>query len=154
VKKSFKIQELLHLNGTKPMHPSSSGAFQRHHEHDLEHPGLVDLITTKQNKLPSFIYIYIYITLVVCWCCFVLCVYQCLFVFVVTTSFMSILGLDWSLFCYYFVKTIGVCFVTIFVCMSSYFWRGLTWKQINQILQNQPTREGIQRVMTRTHPYI
>jgi hypothetical protein len=24
-------------------------------EHDLKHPGLVDLITTKQNKLPSFI---------------------------------------------------------------------------------------------------
>jgi hypothetical protein len=30
------------------MHPSLQ-------EHDLKHPGLVDLITTKQNKLPSFI---------------------------------------------------------------------------------------------------
>jgi hypothetical protein len=36
------------------MHPSSSRAFQRHQEHDLKHPGLVDLIITKQNKLPSF----------------------------------------------------------------------------------------------------
>jgi hypothetical protein len=36
------------------MHPSLSRAFQRHQEHDLKHPGLVDLIATKQNKLPSF----------------------------------------------------------------------------------------------------
>jgi len=42
-------------HGTKPMHPSLSRAFQRHQEHDLKHPGSVDLITTKQNKLPSFI---------------------------------------------------------------------------------------------------
>jgi hypothetical protein len=42
-------------HGTKPMHPSSSRAFQRHQEHDLKHPSSVDLITTKQNKLPSFI---------------------------------------------------------------------------------------------------
>jgi hypothetical protein len=65
VKKAFNIQELLHRkskrHGTKPMQPSSlSRAFQRHQEHDLKHPGLVDLITTiqyktKQNKLPSFI---------------------------------------------------------------------------------------------------
>ncbi len=34
---------------------SSSRAFQRHQEHDLKHPSSVDLITTKQNKLPSFI---------------------------------------------------------------------------------------------------
>jgi len=33
--------------------PSSSRAFQRDLEHDLKHPGLVDLIST--NKLPSFI---------------------------------------------------------------------------------------------------
>jgi hypothetical protein len=39
----------------KPMHPSSSRAFQRHQEHDLKHSGSLDLITTKQNKLPSFI---------------------------------------------------------------------------------------------------
>jgi hypothetical protein len=39
----------------KPMHPSSSRAFPRHQEHDLKHPGSLDLITTKQNKLPSFI---------------------------------------------------------------------------------------------------
>ncbi len=37
------------------MHPSSSRAFQRHQEHDLKHLDSVDLITTKQNKLPSFI---------------------------------------------------------------------------------------------------
>jgi hypothetical protein len=52
VKKSFNIQELLHhkskRHGTKPMHPSSLRAFQRHQEHDLKHPGLMDLITTKQ----------------------------------------------------------------------------------------------------------
>ncbi len=54
VKKSSNIQKLLHCmskhHGTKPMHPSSSRAFQRHQEHDLKHPPLVDLITTKQNK--------------------------------------------------------------------------------------------------------
>jgi len=54
MKKSFNIQELLHFkskhHGTKPTHPSSSRAFQRHQEHDLKHPSLVDLITTKQNK--------------------------------------------------------------------------------------------------------
>jgi hypothetical protein len=60
VKKSFNIQELFHWESkryeTKPMHhPSSSRAFERHQEQDLKHPGLVDLITTKQNKLPSFI---------------------------------------------------------------------------------------------------
>jgi hypothetical protein len=27
----------------------------RHQEHNLKHPGLVDLITTKQNKLHSFL---------------------------------------------------------------------------------------------------
>jgi hypothetical protein len=37
------------------MHPSSPRAFGRHQEHDLKHPSSVDLITTKQNKLPSFI---------------------------------------------------------------------------------------------------
>ncbi len=61
MKKSFNIQELLHCksksHGTKPMHSysSSSRAFQRQQENDLKHTGLVDLITTKQNKLPSFI---------------------------------------------------------------------------------------------------
>jgi hypothetical protein len=30
-------------------------SFPKHQEHDLKHLGLVDLITTKQNKLPSFI---------------------------------------------------------------------------------------------------
>jgi hypothetical protein len=34
----------------KPMHPSSSRAFQRHQEHDLKHPSSVDLIITIQNK--------------------------------------------------------------------------------------------------------
>jgi hypothetical protein len=40
------------------MHPSSSRAFQKDQEHNLKHPGLVDLIGTKQNKTnkqPSFI---------------------------------------------------------------------------------------------------
>jgi len=37
----------------KPIHPSSSRAFQRHQEHDLKNPCSVDLITTKQNKLRS-----------------------------------------------------------------------------------------------------
>jgi len=37
---------------TKPVHPSSWKAFQRH---DLKHPGSVDFIIIKQNKLPSFI---------------------------------------------------------------------------------------------------
>jgi hypothetical protein len=60
MKKSFNIQELLHrkskYHGTKPMHLSSSRAFQRQQEQDLIHPSLVDLITTKQditNYLPS-----------------------------------------------------------------------------------------------------
>jgi hypothetical protein len=57
VKKSFNIQELLHhqykRHETKRMHPFLSIAFQRHQEHNLKHPGLVDLITTKQNYLPS-----------------------------------------------------------------------------------------------------
>jgi hypothetical protein len=35
--------------------PSLSRAFQRRQEHDLRHAGSVDLITAKQNKLPSFI---------------------------------------------------------------------------------------------------
>jgi hypothetical protein len=38
------------------MHPSSSKTFQRNQEHDLKHPGSVDLISrNKTNKLPSFI---------------------------------------------------------------------------------------------------
>jgi hypothetical protein len=37
------------------MHPSLSRAFKKHQEHHLKHTGSVDLITTKQNKLPSFI---------------------------------------------------------------------------------------------------
>jgi hypothetical protein len=37
------------------MHPYSSIAFQRYQEHNLKHPSSMDLITTKQNKLPSFI---------------------------------------------------------------------------------------------------
>jgi hypothetical protein len=36
------------------MHPSSLRAFQRQEEHDLKHPGLVDLITKKQNKTNYF----------------------------------------------------------------------------------------------------
>ncbi len=44
----------------KPTHPFSSRTFQRHQEHDLKHPCLVDVIITKQNKLPSFIDSYTY----------------------------------------------------------------------------------------------
>ncbi len=59
MKKSFNIQELLHCkskcHGINPMHPSSWRAFERHQELDLKHHGLVDLVTPKQNKLPSFI---------------------------------------------------------------------------------------------------
>ncbi len=43
------------VHGSKAMHPSLLRAFQRHQEHNLKHSGLMDLITTKQNKLPSFI---------------------------------------------------------------------------------------------------
>ncbi len=57
--KSFNIQELLHhkpkCHGTKPMHSPHRELSRDHQEHDLKHPGLVYLITTKQNKLPSFI---------------------------------------------------------------------------------------------------
>jgi len=59
MKKSFNIQELLHCkskrHGTKPMHPSLLRAFQSRQEHDLKHPGSVDLITTKQNKKTAFL---------------------------------------------------------------------------------------------------
>jgi hypothetical protein len=64
MKKPFNIQELLHCKSkhheTKPMHPSSLRAFQRDQEHDLKHPGSVDLIDTKQKQnkqtnKPSFI---------------------------------------------------------------------------------------------------
>jgi hypothetical protein len=37
------------------MHPSWLRAFQRQQELDLKHPGLVDLIPTKQNNFPSWI---------------------------------------------------------------------------------------------------
>jgi hypothetical protein len=62
MKKSFNIQELLHCKSkryeTKPMHPSSLRAFQRDQEHDLKHPGSVDLISTKQkqNKQTTFLH--------------------------------------------------------------------------------------------------
>jgi hypothetical protein len=59
VKKSFSIQKLLHHKSehheTKPMQPSSLKAFQRYQEDDLKQPGLVDLMVTKQNKLPCFL---------------------------------------------------------------------------------------------------
>jgi hypothetical protein len=43
--------QLQKRHGTKGYAPLSSlRAFQRHQEHDLKHPGSVDLITTKQNK--------------------------------------------------------------------------------------------------------
>jgi hypothetical protein len=43
------------------MHPSRQELSKRHQEHNLKHPGWMDPIITKQNKLPSFIdrrYIY------------------------------------------------------------------------------------------------
>jgi hypothetical protein len=51
--RTFAREVQMSWNGA--MHPSLSKAFQRHQEHNLKHPGSVDLITTKQNKLPSFI---------------------------------------------------------------------------------------------------
>ncbi len=55
--KSFNIQKLLHHKSkhhrTKPMHPFLLRAFQRHQEHNPKHVSSVDLITTKQNNLPS-----------------------------------------------------------------------------------------------------
>jgi hypothetical protein len=41
---------------TKLMHPPSLKAFHNNQEHNLKHPGSMDLISTnKTNKLPSFI---------------------------------------------------------------------------------------------------
>jgi hypothetical protein len=59
VKKSFNIQELLHLevqtSWNQAHAPLLMESSPRHQELDLKHPRSVDLITTKQNKLPSFI---------------------------------------------------------------------------------------------------
>jgi hypothetical protein len=59
VKISFNIQELLHhmskCHETKLMHPFSSRDFQRDQERNLKHPGLVYLISTKQNKQITFL---------------------------------------------------------------------------------------------------
>jgi hypothetical protein len=61
VNKSFNIQELLHCKSkdheTKPMHSSSSGAFQRDQECDLKHlnfGGSHHYKQNKTNKQPSF----------------------------------------------------------------------------------------------------
>jgi hypothetical protein len=60
VKKSFNIEELLDrkskLHGTKPMHPSSLRAFQRHQEQSLKHPRPVDLISTIKTKQTTFLH--------------------------------------------------------------------------------------------------
>jgi hypothetical protein len=48
--RNFALQVQNKCHGTKPMHPSLLRAFRRHQEHDLKHPNLVDLVTTKQNK--------------------------------------------------------------------------------------------------------
>jgi hypothetical protein len=60
VKKSFNIQELLLCKSkrheTKPMHPFSSKAFQRDQEHDLKHPGSMDLLNTKQKKQTTLLH--------------------------------------------------------------------------------------------------
>jgi hypothetical protein len=54
MKKSFSIQKLLHRKSkhheTKPMHSSSSRAFQRDQECDRKHHGSMDLIGTKQKQ--------------------------------------------------------------------------------------------------------
>jgi hypothetical protein len=54
MKKPFNIPELLHRKSkrpeTKPRHPSSLRAFQRDQEHDLNHPGSMDLIDTNKTK--------------------------------------------------------------------------------------------------------
>ncbi len=59
MKDSFDIQELLHHkskhHGTKPMHPSSSKAFQRCQEHHLNHLRSMDLISANKTKQSSFI---------------------------------------------------------------------------------------------------
>jgi hypothetical protein len=59
MKKSFNIQELfapqVQTSWNQAHAPLSSRAFQRHQEHNLKHSNWVDLKTTKQNKLPSFI---------------------------------------------------------------------------------------------------
>jgi hypothetical protein len=70
VKKSFNIQELLHLkskhHGTKPMdHPSSSRAFQRDQESDLkllvvQNSWFSGSHKYKQNKQTTFLHEWIY----------------------------------------------------------------------------------------------
>jgi hypothetical protein len=59
VKKSFNTQELLQRKSkrheTKPMHPSSSRAFQRDQEGNLKHPGSVDLIGTNKTKQTNYL---------------------------------------------------------------------------------------------------
>jgi hypothetical protein len=56
--KSFNILKKLHCkskhHGTKPMHPFLLRVFQRHQKHNLKHPSLVHLITTKQKKTNYF----------------------------------------------------------------------------------------------------
>jgi hypothetical protein len=58
--KIFNIQELLHHkskhHGTKPMHPSPSRAIQRDQEPNMKHSGLLDLISTKQNKQTTLLH--------------------------------------------------------------------------------------------------
>jgi hypothetical protein len=38
------------------MHPSLLKAFQRHQEHDMGHPGLVDLITNYKTQQTTFLH--------------------------------------------------------------------------------------------------
>jgi hypothetical protein len=46
------------------MHPSSYRAFQRDQEHDLKHPGLMDLISTKQIKQTTLSFIDRYLLII------------------------------------------------------------------------------------------
>jgi hypothetical protein len=53
--RTFALQVQNIMEPSRSMHPSSSRAFQRDQEHDLKHPGSVDLISTKQNKQTTFL---------------------------------------------------------------------------------------------------
>jgi len=64
VKKSFNIQELFHCKSkchgtTKPMHSSSSRAFQRDQQLDLKHLGSMHFISANETKQRNYLASYI-----------------------------------------------------------------------------------------------